>query len=75
MKHILLALTLAATPLHAGGPVVIEEPEVIAPDRDSSWVVPVIVGLLIIGALASAGGDDTPADPGPKPCVFNGEGC
>ena len=32
--------------------------------------------LLIVGALASGGGDDAPATPddGPKPCVFTGAG-
>lgn len=77
MKHILIALILAATPLHAGGPVILEETAEAAPDRDNSWVVPVIVGLLILGALASGGGDDAPADPGkdPQPCTFNGDGC
>ena len=82
MKAFLLtASILAATPAMAGGPVLIVEDTTTeaAPARDNSWVLPVI-GLLVIGALiASGGGDDAPADPGPgkdpQPCVFNGDGC
>ena len=81
MKTLTLALILAlATPSFAGGPVIVEdETETVAPDRDNGWIVPVVIGLLIIGAIASGGGDgvavDTPTDPGPKPCVKQGGGC
>lgn len=66
------ALLLTA-PVHAGGPVIVAEEPIVAEARPSSegrWVLPVIVGLLVIGALASGGGDDGPVDPGP---VCNGD--
>ena len=60
-----LALTLAltSTTAFAGGPVVIEEegqPEVIADSPRSGWIVPVVVGLIVICAIA-CGNDDEPA--------------
>jgi hypothetical protein len=81
MKLPTLAVILAlATPLHAGGPVIVEDMTETAPMPErNNWVVPVIIGLLVIGALASSGGDDAPVTPGPdpkpEPCVKNGEGC
>jgi hypothetical protein len=54
----------------AGGPVVVEEegqPEVVADTPRSGWIVPVIVGAIILCAIA-CGGDDDPqrasTDPG-----------
>lgn len=44
----------------AGGPVVIEEegqPEVVADSPRSGWIVPVVVGLIIVCAIA-CGNDD-----------------
>lgn len=60
----LLALSLAfgSTAAFAGGPVVVEEegqPEVVAESPRSGWIVPVIVGLVVICAIA-CGNDDTP---------------
>jgi hypothetical protein len=59
-----LALTLAltSTTAFAGGPVVVEEegePEVIADSPRSGWIVPVVVGLIVICAIA-CGNDDEP---------------
>ena len=59
----LLALSLAvgSTAALAGGPVVIEEegqPEVVAESPRSGWIVPVIIGLVVICAVA-CGNDDT----------------
>lgn len=72
-----LAVLLTA-PVHAGGAVVIEEPEVTAPDRDNAWVVPLLLGLLAVGLIASGGGDavsvDVPDDK-PQPCAKQGDGC
>ena len=77
MKALLIALTLAASPVAAGGPVIIEEDPMVAEARPSSegrWVVPVIVGLIIIGSLASGGSDavcqgpDEQPTPEPGPC-------
>ena len=69
MKALLIALTLAATPLHAGGPIITEEEPPIAdvrPQGDGGkWVVPVIVGAIVLCAIACGGGDDGPVDPGP----------
>ena len=70
------ALLLTA-PVHAGGPVITAEEPFIQEARPSSegrWVVPVIVGLIIIGALASGGssdvcqGPDDQPTPEPGPC-------
>ena len=60
----LLALTLAltSTAAMAGGPVVVVEegqPEVVAETPRSGWIVPVVVGLIIICAIACGNDDDT----------------
>lgn len=70
MKPLILALTLAASPAFSGGPVIVSEEPIVAEARPSSegrWVLPVIVGLLVIGALASGGGDDPVGKP-VNPC-------
>jgi hypothetical protein len=83
MKTTLLAiatgLAFLAVQANAGGPVIVEDTtETVAPDRDNGWVVPVVIGLLIIGAIASGGGDgvsvDVPDDK-PQPCAKRGDGC
>ncbi len=54
------ALALTSMSAFAGGPVVIEEegqPEVIADSPRSGWIVPVVVGLIIVCAIA-CGSDD-----------------
>ncbi|MFM7332853.1 MAG: hypothetical protein ACKO2N_18445 [Tabrizicola sp.] len=59
----LLALTLAmtSTTAFAGGPVVVEdEAAVEAASPRSGWIVPVVVGLVLICAIA-CGNDDTPS--------------
>jgi hypothetical protein len=49
----LLALAMTASAAYAGGPVVVvEEPVVEAASPRSSWIVPVIVGAIIICAIA-----------------------
>jgi hypothetical protein len=56
----LLALTLAltSTTAFAGGPVIVEEePVVEASSPRSGWIVPVVVGLIVICAIA-CGNDD-----------------
>ncbi len=77
MKLTTLAVILAlATPLHAGGPVVLEDMTETAPMPErNNWVVPVLL-LLGVAIIASSGGDDAPVTPGPdpKPCVKNGDG-
>ena len=55
MTRIILLAALLATPLHAGGPVIVtEEPPIadVRPQGDGGkWVVPVIVGVLVLGAI------------------------
>lgn len=63
----LLALTLAltSTTAFAGGPVIVEEePAVEAASPRSGWIVPVVVGLVLICAIACGNDDDTPATGG-----------
>jgi hypothetical protein len=61
MKYLLL-ITAIAMPIsaQAGGPVIIEDAHEAEarPSSEGRWVVPVIVGLLIVGAIASGGGND-----------------
>ena len=79
MKALLIALTLAATPLHAGGPVIVAEDPPIAdvrPQGDGgNWIVPVIVGAIVLCAIACGGGDDSPIAPEPTCNGDGGEGC
>jgi hypothetical protein len=50
----LLALAMTASTAYAGGPVVVEEePMVEAASPRSGWIVPVVVGLILIAAVAS----------------------
>jgi predicted anti-sigma-YlaC factor YlaD len=57
----LLACTLAVTSVaHAGGPVIVEDTTVEAETPRSGWIVPVIVGAIILCAIA-CGNDDEPA--------------
>jgi hypothetical protein len=58
----LLALAMTATSAFAGGPVIVEEePVVEAASPRSGWIVPVVVGLIIICAIACGNDDDEPA--------------
>jgi hypothetical protein len=57
-----LSLALSSTAAFAGGPVVVEEegqPEVVAESPRSGWIVPVIVGTIILCAIACGNDDDT----------------
>jgi len=60
MNRIILLAALLATPLHAGGPVIVtEEPPIadVRPQGDGGkWVVPVIVGIGILAIIAGSGG-------------------
>ena len=56
-----LALALSSTAAFAGGPVIVEEePAVEAASPRSGWIVPVVVGLIVLCAIA-CGNDDDPA--------------
>jgi hypothetical protein len=55
------SLAFSTSTAFAGGPVVVEEegqPEVVAESPRSGWIVPVVVGLIIVCAIA-CGDDDT----------------
>jgi hypothetical protein len=57
-----MSMALTSTSAFAGGPVVIEEegqPEVVAESPRSGWIVPVIVGLILVCAVACGNDDET----------------
>lgn len=54
----ILALAMSTSAVFAGGPVVVvEEPVVEAASPRSGWIVPVVVGLVVLCAIA-CGNDD-----------------
>lgn len=56
------SLALSSTAAFAGGPMVIEEegqPEVVAESPRSGWIVPVIVGAIVLCAIACGDDDET----------------
>lgn len=58
----ILALAMSASTAFAGGPVVIEEePVVEAASPRSGWIVPVIIGAIVLCAIA-CGDDDEPVE-------------
>ncbi len=73
LKHTLLTaatgIALLTNPVFAGGPVVVaEEPPIadVRPQGDGgNWIVPVIVGAIVLCAIACGGGDDSPIAPEP----------
>ena len=73
LKHTLLTaatgIALLTNPTFAGGPVIVtEEPPIadVRPQGDGgNWVVPVIVGAIVLCAIACGGGDDSPIAPEP----------
>ncbi len=72
MKKLLLTVALlSCQPAFAGGPVIIEEEyagEADAP-RKNAWIVPMIIGGLVLCAIACGGGDDPPVVVEPEnPC-------
>ena len=75
MTRILLLAALLASPAFAGGPVIVTEEPLIAdvrPQGDGGkWVVPVIVGIIAIGIIASGDGSDCTCQ-GPED---GGSGC
>lgn len=77
MRHLLLTATfLTATPAFAGGPVVIEErynTEIEASPK-ANWVAPVVIGLVLVCAIACGNDKDAPAPAAPPPPPCNG-GC
>ncbi len=56
----MLAATMITSAAYAGGPVVVEEePVVEASSPRSGWIVPVIIGAIVLCAIA-CGNDDDP---------------
>ena len=58
---LVLSMVLGSTAAFAGGPVVVEEegqPEVVAESPRSGWIVPVIIGAIILCAIACGNDDD-----------------
>ncbi|WP_128514972.1 hypothetical protein [Tabrizicola thermarum] len=61
------SIAFGTTASFAGGPVVIEEegqPEVVAESPRSGWIVPVVVGLVLVCAIACGNDDETPTRTG-----------
>lgn len=59
------AMVLTSSTLHAGGIAeIVEEPEVMAPERGTFPVVPVIIGVIILGAILCNQPEPTPAPTG-----------
>ena len=57
----LLALAMMSSAAFAGGPVVVEEePVVEAASPRSGWIVPVVVGLVVLCAIACGNDDEEP---------------
>lgn len=77
MKKLALLLALTtAIPAHAGGPVLTIEDEydVTEPAPRNEWVLPVVIGAVILCAIACGGDDDAPVVQPPKETCFK-EGC
>ena len=68
MKALLIALTLAATPLHAGGPVIVEDAAEAAPlvRSHNNRLVPILFGLAV-AAIILGGGSDSPCNTPDEP--------
>lgn len=67
--------TLVTTPVRAGGPVV-EDPVEVADETTTQrkgWIIPVVVGLIVLCAIACDGGSDA-ATPPASGCKSSG-GC
>lgn len=55
------ALLTSSTLLHAGGIAeIVEEPEVMAPERGKFPWVPVIIGVLVLGSIVCYAPEPTP---------------
>lgn len=61
-----LSLVLSSATAFAGGPVVVEEegqPEVVAETPNSGWIIPVIIGGILLCAVACGNDDDSVLPP------------
>lgn len=70
MKYLLLSVALlSASPVAAGGPVIVEDDtEVTVAKPRSNSLVPLIIGLVVACVLLCDGGDD----PAPVTCYKGG---
>lgn len=74
MTRLTLILTLAlAAPAHAGGPVIIEEPETAPVVRDRDSALPLILLGVVVAAMIAGGGSsdclsEEPVPPAPGGC-------
>ena len=72
MKYLITAAALLATPLHAGGPVIVEDAAEAAPlvRSHNNRLVPILFGLAVAAILLGGGSDspcNTPDEPTPEP--------
>lgn len=75
---LILALFLTATAAHAGGPFAVEEEPPVSAERTEDgrippWVIPVVVGLVLVAALG--GGGSTCNTPDDEPDLPAAGGC
>jgi hypothetical protein len=72
IRETILAITtgvalLLTQPAFAGGPVLVEEAFVqeARPSSEGNWIVPVVIGALILCAIACGNDGDPDVKPGP----------
>lgn len=77
MKRLVQSLTVAlalttALPAHAGGPVMVEDTTVDAESPRSGNLVPIVIGAIILCAIACGGSDDPAPVTPPGPICNTG---
>lgn len=74
LSTLIVSALLTSSPLHAGGIAeIVEEPEVMVPERGKFPWVPVIIGAIILGSIVCYAPEPTPEPPAPAP--GGGGGC
>lgn len=74
LSTLIVSALLTSSTLHAGGIAeIVEEPEVMAPERGKFPWVPVIIGAIVLGAIVCYS-EEVPA-PEPTPAPGGGGGC
>lgn len=64
LSTLIVSALLTSSPLHAGGIAeIVEEPEVMAPERGKFPWVPVIIGAIVLGAIVCYAPEPTPEPP------------
>ena len=65
LSTLIVSALLTSSTLHAGGIAeIVEEPEVMAPERGKFPWVPVIIGAIVLGAIVCYAPEPTPAPSG-----------